>query len=163
MRITVFNRRYSRKNRFCISMSRINHYHINPDFYKIFDSFLIHFRTNCGTDQQFFFLNFRYFHYLVFNSKIAVYDTNPPKRASAIARALSVTVSIGDETKGIESLIFFVRCVSRRISCLLKSLYPGRRRRSSNVNPSINFEELLLSIFNCNRLVIKINRRINIK
>jgi hypothetical protein len=57
----------------------------------------------------------------------------PPCSAIAIAMSCSVTVSMGDETKGELSEMFRVSRVCRLMSSVLKSMKPGSRIRSSYV------------------------------
>lgn len=50
--------------------------------------------------------------------------------AIAIAISASVTVSMGDETRGAFSVMFFVSCADSFTSSAVKSMYPGRRMKS---------------------------------
>uniref|UniRef100_A0A6B0U9R3 Putative secreted protein n=1 Tax=Ixodes ricinus TaxID=34613 RepID=A0A6B0U9R3_IXORI len=54
----------------------------------------------------------------------------PPQRAIAIAISDSVTVSIGDETSGAWRVMFLVSFDVRSTSSALKSMNPGRIRKS---------------------------------
>ena len=56
-----------------------------------------------------------------------------PILASSAAIRHSVTVSIGDETRGRLSLIFLVRLEERSMSFGSTSLRPGRRMKSRKV------------------------------
>ena len=56
-----------------------------------------------------------------------------PSLASSTAILHSVTVSIGEETRGKLSLMFFVRFEERSISLGSTSLRPGKRMKSRNV------------------------------
>ena len=58
----------------------------------------------------------------------------PPSRAISRASLDSVTVSIGDETKGSSRVMFLVRCVASEISRGSTSLLPGTRMKSRKVN-----------------------------
>lgn len=48
----------------------------------------------------------------------------------AIAMSASVTVSIGDETRGAFNVIFLVNGEDRSTASAAKSMYPGRMRKS---------------------------------
>ena len=65
----------------------------------------------------------------------------PPCFASAIAKRASVTVSIGADTNGDESVMLRVSFVVQSISARSKSEYPGRSSTSLNVS-----ERLLIFI-----------------
>ena len=70
----------------------------------------------------------------------------PPRRAISKARLHSVTVSIGDETSGILSLIRLVSIDDRSIPLGSTSLLPGRRMKSLKVNTfcaELSFERKL--------------------
>jgi hypothetical protein len=68
---------------------------------------------------------------------------SPPSRVKAIARLASVTVSIAALSIGILRVIFFVSRAEVSTSRGKTSLYAGKSKTSSKVNPSpkIFFEE----------------------
>lgn len=54
----------------------------------------------------------------------------PPVSAIAMAIPASVTVSMGEETSGVFRVIFLVRAEVRSTWSAVKSIYPGRMRKS---------------------------------
>jgi hypothetical protein len=73
----------------------------------------------------------------------------PPSRAIAIAISDSVTVSIAAEIKGTLSFISLVKRVVISTSLGRTDDFPGTRRISSNVNPTLifSFSLMITSLF----------------
>ena len=59
-----------------------------------------------------------------------------------IAMSVSVTVSIGEEIKGVFNVIFFVILLSRLTEEAGKSMNPGNIRKSLYVRPPLTFESM---------------------
>lgn len=72
----------------------------------------------------------------------------PPSSAMWIAISASVTVSIGDDTRGSFRLIFFVSLLSSDTAEDGKSMRPGSSRKSLYVSPP----RCLLSISSCTEI-----------
>jgi len=59
-----------------------------------------------------------------------------------IAMSVSVTVSMGEESKGVFNVIFFVILLSRVTEEAGKSMNPGRIRKSLYVRPPLTLESI---------------------